>query len=45
MQLFLRRLKWYGHRGKRIEYILIALLTVTSSLQILLTVGGKAGLT
>ena len=42
MQLFLRHLKWYGHHGFRIEYILVALLTVSFSLEIIFIVGGKA---
>jgi hypothetical protein len=36
MQSFLRHLKWYGHRGMRMEYILIAVLAVSASFQILL---------
>lgn len=41
MQSFLRRVKWYGHRGLRIEYILIACLTGAVSLQTLYVLGGK----
>jgi hypothetical protein len=42
MQSFVRRLKWYGHRGLRIEYILIACLTGLASLQTLYFLGGRA---
>jgi hypothetical protein len=41
MQSFLRHLKWYGHRGLRVEYILIALLAGTASLQAVYFLGGK----
>ena len=42
MQSFLRHMKWYGHRGLRIEYILIALLTGTASLQAMYFLAEKA---
>ena len=44
MQSFLRHIKWYGHRGLRVEYILIAFLAGTASLQALYFLGGKVPL-
>ena len=37
-----RRLKWHGHRGMGIEYMLIALLSASVALQVFFVVGEKA---
>ena len=44
MQSFLRHLKWYEHRGLRVEYILIAVLAGTACMQAFYILGMKAPL-
>ena len=42
MQSFLRHLKWYEHRGLRVEYILIVFLAGSASVQALYLLSNKA---